>query len=263
VLGSPIRHSLSPVMHRAAYRRLGLTWSFEVTTEQLPRFLDGLDGTWRGLSLTMPLKRAVLPLLDDLDEHARRSGAANTVVLEEGRRHGFNTDVPGASAAMAAHLHAVDSAVVLGAGATAASVVLALADRRCTSVRLAVRDPARARQTVEVVWGHPTPPEVEVVDLAGLHDVVADLVVSTIPPAAQTAEVVGALDHVPAVFEVVYDPWPSPLARAALDSHRTFISGIEMLGHQAELQVELMTGRRVDAGELIAAAEAQLGLLAD
>ena len=67
-----------------------------------------------------------------------------------------------------------------------------------------------------------------------------------------------AFAAVPAVFDVVYDPWPTPLAVAALESQRTFISGIELLGHQAELQVEIMTGRRVDAGLLIASASEEL-----
>src|SRR3954463_11054294 len=104
VLGSPVEHSLSPVMHRAAYDELGLSWSYdaiEMTSEALPGFLDGLDVSWRGLSLTMPLKRTVVPLLDSLDEHAARSQAVNTVLLGDERRLGFNTDVPGATAALA------------------------------------------------------------------------------------------------------------------------------------------------------------------
>src|SRR5512139_1643574 len=88
VLGSPIAHSLSPVLHRAAYAELGLDWSYdavEVDTPGLEPFLRGLDDRWRGLSLTMPLKRTVLPLLDRTDHWAEVSGGANTVVLEDGR----------------------------------------------------------------------------------------------------------------------------------------------------------------------------------
>ena len=98
VLGSPIAHSLSPVLHRAAYAHLGLDWTYdavEVGSPGLQAFVESLDESWRGLSLTMPLKRAVVPLVDSLDEWAQLAGAANTLLLENGRRLGFNTDVPG------------------------------------------------------------------------------------------------------------------------------------------------------------------------
>src|SRR4051794_1472095 len=103
VLGSPIAHSLSPVLHRAAYAELGLDWTYdavEVDSAGLGEFMTGLGEGWRGLSLTMPLKRVVLPLLDETDAWAEVSQAANTVVLEDGRLCGSNTDVPGAVAAL-------------------------------------------------------------------------------------------------------------------------------------------------------------------
>src|SRR3954452_11264573 len=103
VLGSPIAHSLSPVLHRAAYAELGLDWTYdavEVDSAGLGKFVAGLDDRWRGLSLTMPLKRVVLPMLDETDRWATVSQAANTVVRDGGRLSGFNTDVPGAVAAL-------------------------------------------------------------------------------------------------------------------------------------------------------------------
>ena len=265
VLGSPIEHSLSPVMHRAAYAELGLRWTYdavEVVPEDLAGFLDDLDATWRGLSLTMPLKRTVVPLLDELDPHAERSGVANTVLFDGNRRLGFNTDIPGAFAALETHVPGVvDEAIVLGGGATATSVLLALADGRCARAQVAVREPGRAEETLNAVRRHPTPPELELVALDELEAVTADLVVSTIPAAAQTPALVAALAGVPAVFDVVYDPWPSPLVTAALNSHRDLISGIEFLGYQASLQVEIMTGRPVNPSVLIAAAAGELGAL--
>src|SRR4051794_13120797 len=96
VLGSPIAHSLSPALHRAAYRELGLDWSYdaiECDEVGLPAFVDSLDETWAGLSLTMPLKRAVLPLLDEMSEIATSTGVANTVLRRDGRKRGDNTDV--------------------------------------------------------------------------------------------------------------------------------------------------------------------------
>jgi shikimate dehydrogenase len=263
VVGTPIRHSLSPAMHAAAYDELGLAdWSYgavELSPEELEGFLDGLDEQWRGLSLTMPLKRTVVPLLDSLDDHARRSNAANTVLLGEKRRIGFNTDVPGAAAAMAERLRdPVRSAVVLGGGATATSVLLALADRGCTTARLLVRDPARVEETVATVSAHPAAPVVEVGLLSETDAVAADLVVSTIPVSAQTPQLLAACASVPAVFEVVYDPWPTPLARAASDSGRVLVSGLDLLAHQAVLQLQVMTGRSVEVELLREAGRAEL-----
>jgi shikimate dehydrogenase len=245
VLGSPVAHSLSPVLHRAAYDALGLDWTYEahdVTEQDLPTFLSGLDGTWRGLSLTMPLKRAVLPFVDGLSEQARRAGAANTVVLAEGRRTGHNTDVPGIAAALGERFSGPPTrAVVLGGGATAASALLGLADLGCRTATLVVREESRAAETVAAAARHPHAPVVDVRRF-GTGPVDADVLVSTIPASAQTAAVVACVDAVTAVFDVVYDPWPTPLALAARTSGRTLVSGLDLLVHQAVLQVELMTG---------------------
>jgi shikimate dehydrogenase len=249
VLGSPVAHSLSPVMHRAAYAELGLDWRYdpvEVDSPGLEEFLAGLDDSWRGLSLTMPLKRTVVPLLDTSDDWVRLSGVANTLVLDTGQRHGSNTDIPGAMAAMQERLpQPPRSAAVLGGGATAASLLLALAELGCTTVRVLVRDPARAEETIAVVSAHPSAPDLSVVTLADADRIEAELLVSTIPAEAQTAQVLAATADVPAVFEVVYDPWPTPLARAALADGRHLVSGLDLLAHQAVLQVERMTGETV------------------
>jgi shikimate dehydrogenase len=249
VLGSPIGHSLSPAMHRAAYDALGLGWTYDavdVVSEGLEAFLHGLDASWRGLSLTMPLKRVVLPMLDRLDGAASVSGVANTVLLEDQRRLGFNTDTPGAAAAVAERVpDPVLSAVVIGGGATAASVALALAGRGCERVRFVVRRPERAEETAAVVRAHPARPAVDVAPLEGRGPLSADLVVSTVPASAQTPGLVARCADVPAVFEVVYDPWPTPLAQAAEDSGRTLVSGLDLLAHQACLQVRIMTGEPV------------------
>ncbi|MCW2846270.1 MAG: shikimate dehydrogenase [Marmoricola sp.] len=249
VLGTPIAHSLSPALHSAAYAHLGLDWTYDgvlVDSAGLADFLDGLDETWRGLSLTMPLKRVVVPMVDTLDDWSRLSGVANTVVLEAGRRLGFNTDIPGAIAAVLERLpRPPSSAVVLGGGATATSVLLALVELGCMEATVLVRDPARAEETAAVVAAHPRGPSVSVAALGGAESLRADLVVSTIPDEAQTPELLAACAGVPAVFEVVYDPWPTPLARAALDSGRRLVSGLDLLAHQAVLQMDLMTGHAV------------------
>jgi shikimate dehydrogenase len=252
VVGSPIVHSLSPALHRAAYAELGLDWTYdpvEVDSTGLEEFIVGLDESWRGLSLTMPLKRTVVPLLDSADDWVRLSGVANTLVLDEGRRHGFNTDIPGAIAAMQERLPTpARSAVVLGGGATATSVLLALAELGCTTATVLVRDPTRAEETVAVVSKHSHAPALSVgtIDDAlqgGTID--ADLVVSTIPGSAQTPAVLALCAEVPAVFEVVYDPWPTPLAKAVLEDGRLLVAGLDLLAHQAVGQVQRMTGKAV------------------
>lgn len=209
----------------------------------LPDFLNALDGTWRGLSLTMPLKRAVLPLLDTRSETVLRAGGANTVVLRDGHRSGHNTDVPGVSAALREHFDGpVSHAVVLGGGATAASALLGLADLGCGELTLVVRDVARAAETVAAAARHPDRPTVDVrTSPDGLRT--ADVLVSTIPAAGQTAELLGLVGSVDVVFDVVYDPWPTPLAAEAARTGRGLVSGLDLLVHQAVRQVELMTGR--------------------
>lgn len=262
VLGSPIEHSLSPVLHRAAYAVLGLDdWRYsavDVDESELPRFLGSLDASWRGLSLTMPLKRTVVPLLDELDDWARVSGAANTVVIDDGVRTGFNTDVPGAIAALRERAAGpFTNAVVLGGGATAASMLLALGELGCEYARLLVRDPERAVQTVETVARAAHGP---VIGVGTLGDPVGavDVLVSTIPADAQTPELVSSAEGCPVVFEVVYDPWPTPLAAAALVSGQILVSGLDLLINQAALQVELMTTLPAPLASMRAAGEGAL-----
>lgn len=261
VLGSPIEHSLSPVLHRAAYAEFGLPWHYsaiDVEEAELPRFLRGLDDRWRGLSLTMPLKRTVIPFLDERDPWAVVSGAANTVVLDAGSMAGFNTDIPGAIAAIRERVPGpFRSAVVLGGGATAASMLLALGEIGCEYARLLVRNPARAAETIEVVARSEHGPVIEVGTLGDPVGSV-DLLISTIPAQAQTDQLVASADPCPVVFEVIYDPWPTPLAAAALRTGRVLISGLDLLINQAALQVELMTGRPAPVAAMRAAGEGAL-----
>ena len=264
VLGDPVAHSLSPVLHRAASAELGLDWTYDahrVPSGGLGELLAGLGAEWRGLSLTMPLKREALPLVDRLTDRARLAGAVNTLVLEDdGTRTGDNTDLPGAVAAIRERTSApLATAAILGGGATATSVGLALADLGVREIALAVRDEARAADTLAALRGHPAAPDVLVTSLGGgPTGFAADVVVSTIPAAAQTPELVARCADVPVVFEVLYDPWPTPLVTAA--AGRTVVGGLDLLVHQAVLQVELFTGRTVavdvlrDAGERALAA---------
>ena len=216
VLGSPIAHSKSPALHRAAYRRLGLDWEYtaiELRGHGLAEFMGGLDASWRGLSLTMPLKHDVLPLLDDLDEIATTTGAVNTVLLDDdGRRRGFNTDVGGIVRTLReAGVGGVHHGLILGGGATAGSALVAMSLLGAARVRVLVRRVGAAadlealgrRLGVGVEEGH-------LDELGRVVD--ADLVVSTVPGGIDLGvEPSAALAQRAHLLDVAYDPWPSPL----------------------------------------------------
>ncbi|MFJ2440217.1 shikimate dehydrogenase [Streptomyces sp. NPDC087658] len=266
VLGSPIAHSLSPVLHRAAYRELGLEhWSydrFEVDEAGLPGFFEGLagDASWAGLSLTMPLKRAVIPLLDEVTEAAASVEAVNTVVFGDGgRRTGDNTDIPGMIAALRERgVDKVASATILGAGATASSALAALSHICTGPVTVYVRSGARAAEMRG--WGERLGVDLRTADWADAAGAFgAPLVIATTP--AGTTDALAA--RVPAapgtLFDVLYDPWPTPLAAAWSERGGALVSGFDLLVHQAALQVGLMTG--VSPAPLRAMREAGAGAL--
>ena len=252
MVGKPVAHSLSPLLHRAAYAALGLDWTyerFEVAADDLAEFVAGLDSSWRGLSLTMPLKEAVLGL-GEVDPVAQRAGAGNTLILD-GRRRVYNTDVAGlAWAVRRVTADPVRRVSILGSGATARSAVVALTSLAAEVVTIVARNPAKAEALaglgtelgllVRVLpWGSVPPP--------------ADLVV-----AAATAGAVDPMaDQIAAsasvVLDIVYAPWPTLLAQAAAKAGRTVISGLDLLVGQALRQIELMTGQSVPADVLYAA----------
>jgi shikimate dehydrogenase len=249
VLGKPIAHSLSPVLHRAAYEELGLTgWSydrFELDEAALPGFVGQLGPEWAGLSVTMPLKRAVIPLLHEISETAASVEAVNTVVFtEDGRRLGDNTDIPGMVAALRERgIEQVGSAAILGAGATASSALAALA-RICTGEVVAyVRSEARAAEMRQ--WGERLDVEVRTADWADAAEALdAPLVIATTPAGATDALAHAVPERPAALFDVLYDPWPTELAARWSMIGGAVVSGLDLLVHQAVLQVEQMTGLR-------------------
>lgn len=268
VLGSPIAHSLSPILHRAAYAGLGLRgWRYnaiECDEDGLAGLLATLGPEWAGLSLTMPLKRAVLPLLDTVSDLAVSVGGANTVVFRDGARHGENTDVHGIVAALAeGGVSAPAGATILGGGATAASAIAALREMGLAEVTLVVRSAARAGETLLAADRLGVAVTVRGFDEFGdpRFDV-GELVVSTLPSGAAdylAQRVAQALPEKGALFDVVYSPWPTPLARLVRRRGLTVIGGFAMLLHQAVKQVELMTGRTdVPLEAMRAAGEAEI-----
>ncbi len=249
VLGSPVAHSLSPVLHRAAYAHLGLAdWSydrFDVDESGLAEFLDGLGPQWAGLSLTMPLKRAVIPLLDEVSATARSVEAVNTVVFtRDGRRLGDTTDIPGIAAALRERgVRHVDSATLLGGGATASSALAALATGICAGEVVAyVRSPRRAAEMRE--RGERLGVRVRTRNWADApQGLSAPLVVAT-TPAGVTDALVPAVPPGPrTLFDVLYSPWPTALAARWSARGGSVLGGLDLLVHQAVLQVERMTGR--------------------
>jgi shikimate dehydrogenase len=250
VLGSPIAHSLSPLLHRTAYDVLGLDWEYdavECTADELPATLARLADGYAGVSLTMPLKQAVLPHLDRWDRDVERTGAANTVLFgDDGRRFGANTDVTGVAAALAELDVPPDrsAAVILGAGGAARAVLAALADAGWRRVRVLARDPGRAVGLVPVGQRLGLDVDVAAWTAASAALAAAPLVVSTTPPhAGDPLAARVAWGGSSALLDVVYAPWPSALAGAVAAAGGRVVGGLAMLVAQAGEQFRLMTGR--------------------
>ncbi len=205
----------------------------------LAGFLAGLGPEWAGLSLTMPLKQTVLPLLDGTSALAAATGAANTVVLGPDGRQGDNTDVHGIVQALAeAGVTRVEGSVVLGGGATAASALAALARLGDRTPAVLVRDLSRTGPLREAAARLGVTPVLGPLSGAGLAG--AQVVVSTLPRGAADALVTDLPPCRGVLLDVVYDPWPTALARVWAGP---VVGGAVMLLHQAVRQVELMTGR--------------------
>ncbi|GEL18051.1 shikimate 5-dehydrogenase [Pseudonocardia asaccharolytica DSM 44247 = NBRC 16224] len=251
MLGSPITHSLSPVLHRAAYAALGLDgWRYdahECDEAGLPRFVDGLGPEWVGLSLTMPLKRVALAVADRVSPLATATGAANTLVLGPDGRFAENTDVAGIVAALReSGVRQAGRAVVLGAGGTAQAALAALRELGTVDPLVFVRDTGRAGELRAAAERLGMSPRVEAAltdperAAGALAD--ADVVISTLPAGAADPLAATPWSRSTTVLDVVYAPWPTPPAAAAAEAGCAVVSGLAMLLHQAVAQVELMTG---------------------
>lgn len=246
VLGSPISHSKSPAIHRAAYEVLGLPWSYdaiEMTGAGLGGFVASLDSAWRGLSLTMPLKRDILPLLSWRHPLVDTVGGANTVVLTDEGPRGYNTDVQGVVESFSqVGVTCLEYVHLLGAGATAASVLVACAEMGVRRVLVSARTPAKAAYLVALG----TSLGVEVVVRGwGVMDrslIIPDAVISTVPGGDNDLVFAEPIRAQSVLFDVAYDPWPSVLSTAWDAAGGTVISGLDLLIHQAVGQIRLFVG---------------------
>lgn len=269
VIGRPVGHSLSPVLHRAAHAALGLTgWTYDALdlgAEDLPVLLAGLGEEWRGFSVTMPCKHAAAAVADEAGDLVVLMGAANTLVRAAAGWRAENTDVTGVGMALQlAGVQSVDRAAVLGAGGTAVAAAVALASLGARHVEVVVRDPDRAAEVVRVLRTLDVASTVSrMPDSAGRHaerpePLDAPVVVSTVPVDGQPA--VAALPWQPGqlVLDVLYAPWPTPLALEVDRAGGRVVSGAEVLFWQATEQVELMTGQPAPIAAMRTALEAAL-----
>lgn len=266
VLGHPISHSKSPALHRAAYAHLGVDYAYsaiDVTEAGLPEFMRRVrdearaGGSWRGLSVTMPLKTAMVAEVDEVRGVAGALGVVNTVAFESDggapRLVAYNTDVAGiVNALRHAGAAPAPTAAVLGGGGTAAAAIAALKELGSGSAAVFVRDTGRAAEAraASAAVGLP----IDVLPLAGAAAAVAaaDVVISTLPPRAadtlaeelaeQLAGQLSGTGGPGVLLDVAYDPWPSRIAAVWQDAGGTVVPGLEMLIYQAVEQVRLFTG---------------------
>lgn len=259
VVGDPAGHSLSPAIHRAGYAAHGLDWVYDAYTVA-PGDLDAFvreratDPAWVGLSVTAPHKAAVLAY-GEPDEPTRLLGAGNTLLFGDAPRV-HNTDVPGFVRAWRAHeLPPPSSAAIVGNGATARSILLALAGLGLRRLVVLARAPERAADVLRLAGLLDVPAEVRSLDEPPGR---VDLLANTIPASATAPYATAWAASAGTVFDVVYNPWPTPLGRAAADAGGRALNGLDLLAGQAVDQFLLMTRRRVNFAECRSAADAEL-----
>ena len=259
VVGRPVSHSLSPLLHRAAYAALGLAdWTYDaldIGADDLPVLLAGLGEEWRGFSVTMPCKQAAVEVADLVEPLPRLLRAANTLVRTDSGWRAENTDVTGVGMALQlAGVERVAHAAILGAGGTAAAAAVALASLGAQHVDLVVREPARAKDLVGVL-------DVLRVSNSVIRFADAELdapvVVSTVPLDAQPTVADLPWHDGQTVLDVLYAPWPTLLAERVEAAGGTVVGGLEVLFWQATVQVELMTGHPAPIAAMRAALDAR------
>jgi shikimate dehydrogenase len=249
VLGHPVDHSLSPTLHRAAYKVLGLDWAYDredLTEDQLDGYVSSRDVSWLGLSLTMPLKYRAAELADVVDADTALTGACNTLLFdhETNQKFGYNTDVAAlASVIVDATRSTSDggdvpaSIAILGGGATAVSAIAASARAGVESVDIYVRDASRAGNAIAAAQASGV--------LASVHDLSSfcetsssSVTICTLPGSVDVdvpvAELAGRI-----LIDVAYSPWPTARAAAWQAAGGSVVSGLHMLVRQAVLQVRI------------------------
>jgi shikimate dehydrogenase len=249
VLGSPISHSLSPLLHNTAYAHLGIQGSYEaieVNAGGLAKFMEDCDGNWTGFSLTMPLKEEVIAYAQHVDELAERINSANTLHRDGGVWCATSTDVVGFSQAFKSHnIEIKGHVVILGAGATARAAAAAC-DGSAAQITVINRSLSRLEGMSDAVIDS----ELSFLDwdnLSVLSD--ADLVIST-APAGVTDSIELPKKTTAPFFEVLYKPWPTPASTLWASRGGIVIDGLDLLIHQAIAQIEIFTGKVFDSSAM-------------
>lgn len=250
VWGDPIAHSRSPQLHAAAYDVLGLPFSYgrrQVTEADFAATLGSLDDHWRGLSVTMPLKGSAHAAARTLDRRASLTRAVNTLLLTDDGPHGFNTDIGGIVAALAeGGIDEVAEARIVGAGATAASALIALSELGARTVTVVARRPEAVDALSEL--GRHVGLVVKAASFDSPSFAPVELTIAALPGAASlpddAAEALAVSGGV--LLDVVYGHWPTALSHAWEAIGRLSMSGAGMLLHQALLQVRVFVGGDVE-----------------
>lgn len=267
VLGQPIEHSRSPVLHNAGYAALGLDhWEYgrmECDAESLPDLVGQADESYRGFSVTMPAKFAALEFAEEATERAQQIGSANTLVRTATGWRADNTDVDGIKGALAELLGgegalADKRAVVVGGGGTARPAVWALLEAGVCHITVINRSDRTAELSPLFQAFTATLSYVPLDGDVEAETKVAAVVLSAVPSAA-IAGLEEKLAHAP-VLDVIYDPWPTPLVVAARARGIAAVGGHVMLACQSYGQFEQYTGEPAPQEAMRAALEASLDL---
>lgn len=250
VWGDPIDHSLSPRLHAAAYRVLGLDWTYgrrRVSEAEFSRAIAELGPQWRGLSLTMPLKYVAAAGAHTVGRYTGLTGAANTYLFTPGGPHAFNTDVLGLMRAIRGQgFGELGTARVLGAGATASSALVAVAELGAREIEVVARRPEAAAPLLAL--GAELGARVVAVPFAEAAASANDVTVATLPGGTDLGDTARRLaERGGALFDVTYGAWPTPLARTWEGEGGAAFSGLGMLLHQALLQVRIFVSGDPDA----------------
>ncbi len=259
VLGSPVSHSLSPILHNAAYAALGMNNSYEAietSQSELGSFLAGVDGDWLGVSLTMPLKEVAFDFADTCDDLSKVTGAINTLVFHDGIK-GFNTDVLGIVDALTeADLDQVSNAVIFGSGATARSSLVALQSMGAHRVHCVARNEVDIERLAAIASDYGV--EFEATDVNGCNWMTAQVVINTTPVGVLDNHAREVISPKGLLLDVVYNPWPTQLAASWAVNGGVIVSGLSMLLHQAGHQVTLMTGEQAPVAQMREALNVEL-----
>lgn len=247
VLGSPISHSKSPLIHAAAYRVLGEDWEysrFEVAKGGLKRFIENDGASFTGFSLTMPLKEDAFTFADVTDELSNSTKASNTMVRINGQWHAFNTDVFGIMQAISqASTLPIEVSLIIGSGATATSAMAAIAKLSPgSSVLVLARNKTTRSPLIE--FGRTLGLQVSHTRMLASAVKKAQVTISTLPGGAMdiaAKKLAASRFFKPAgiLLDVAYHPWPSQLGEAWQVKNKKVVSGLEMLIWQAIAQIRI------------------------